>query len=245
VRWIVLALFAVLVGATAGCPVASLDAQAGDDHGGGSGSAKGLCFEDVDCVLAATKCCECPTFAVPRNDPAHAACDGVMCPDPQQTSCPNNVVAVCLVDHCELSCAKVACSNTCEFGYRKDANGCLSCDCATPATECSLDTQCIETRADCCGCKRGGADTAVLASAQASYDGKLMCSATPSCPNVDTCKANQVPKCIQGACALVAAQLPPNACGRTGLATCAATETCLVNADDEATRQGVGICSPP
>jgi hypothetical protein len=110
-----------------------------------------------------------------------------------------------------------------------------------PAGGCTADTDCARTRADCCGCQRGGFDTAVLAANRATFDASLMCSAQPFCPGVDTCTAD-VPTCVAGRCALVSPTLPAGACGRPDLPACPAGEVCIANASDQANMHGVGVC---
>jgi hypothetical protein len=51
-------------------------------------------------------------------------------------------------------------------------------------------------------------------------------------------------RCVQGECALVSGALPANACGRADLAACPMGERCTVNANDQATMYGVGVCQP-
>src|SRR5690606_40804527 len=75
---------------------------------------------------------------------------------------------------------------------------------------CSSDL--ARARDDCCGCARGGMDTAVPASEVAAHEAALMCPQDPSCPDVDTCAPELAARCIAGACTLVAGALPANAC---------------------------------
>jgi hypothetical protein len=215
------------------------DMTGGGGGGSGSGDGGGLpseCQRDADCALAAAKCCDCPTFAVPLADPAHAACETVSCP---VSTCPANAKAVCESGSCTLACAPLACAQACPDGYAIDPTGCLECACATPPAEpaCRVDGDCVRTRADCCGCTRGGEDTAVPASDQAAFDGSLGCSADPACPGGDTCAIGTEARCIEGACEL-AMPTPANAC--TG--TCPAGQQCVINADASATTQGLGVC---
>lgn len=211
----------------------------GSGAGSGSGGALAECRIDGDCVAAGPKCCDCPTVAVPKSDPLHQACKDVTCPPP---SCPDSVAAACDDGRCVLRCLPMACQTTCADGYALDDNGCLTCTCAQiDARSCGVDPDCAETRADCCGCARGGADTAVPKSELAAYDQSLMCPTDPQCPSVDTCVPGVGPRCIQGACLLTTAT-PPGACGRSDLPACAAGTACTVNANADATIQGVGIC---
>src|SRR5688572_30476433 len=157
------------------------------------------CNRDDQCVLAAATCCECPSFAIRADDPANDACSGGSC----EPSCPTNVQAVCNSGSCELACKPLGCGETCADGFMIDATGCLSCACAVPPDDgCTDHSQCVRTRADCCGCEHGGADTAVLASELAAHEAELGCSDTPQCPfSEGTCEAAE-PRCIQGRCEL-------------------------------------------
>jgi hypothetical protein len=204
------------------------------------------CREDRDCVAAGPTCCGCPTFAVSSADPVARACANVDCP---ASECSDNVIARCSEEHrCELACAPRACGAAgaaCQYGFATDANGCLTCECATPAPNgCAVDTDCTRTRADCCGCQQGGFDTAVLVGERASFDAKLDCMPTPACPGLNTCTAD-VPTCVQGRCALVSPALPAGACGRANLPACPAGTECLVNVNDQADMHGVGVCGTP
>jgi hypothetical protein len=232
------------VAAISGCPsIGALDSAADDTNGSGSGGApgQGFCVDDSECVPAANKCCECPTFAVRVDDPAHQACSGVMCPTPMPNDC-KSVVARCVQDHCELRCTPVVCPTSCPLGFARDPmTGCLTCGCAQLLGECTKDTECVETRKDCCGCGRGGTDTAVVAAKQAAFDASLQCPPVPSCPNVNTC-TDQVPRCVQGACALVEPTTPSLACGRDDLPKCPTPSQCVVNANESADMQGLGVC---
>jgi len=226
-----------------GCPDSQLDAGAfnGDD-GDGSSGAPIECRVATDCGLGAAKCCDCPTYAAPKTDPAIQACTGVMCP---MMTCPENVAVACNAGHCELACAPVACSQTCADGFALDANGCLTCECAVVTSrECLADPDCTEAPADCCGCAKGGADTAVPGSQLADYLAGLNCPQQPSCPGTNSCAATDGPTCVQGACDL-AGPVPAGACGRPELPTCAGMDACLVNADPDATAHRLGICRPP
>lgn len=230
--------------AAAGACTGTIDANpalGGDDTN--DAPAAQFCLEDAECVPAGPTCCACPTFAVRSTDPVARACANVACP---MSECAEDVVARCNADHrCELACAPRACEATgaaCADGYGLDANGCLTCECAAPAPGgCVADADCARTRADCCGCRQGGFDTAVLASERASYDAMLMCLPAPACPGIDTCTAD-APTCVQGRCELVSAALPPGACGRADLPACPAGTQCLVNVDDQASQHGVGVC---
>lgn len=230
------------LGGWAGCVgAATFEDSAGD----GAGAPNGIpsCRVDADCVPASDTCCGCPTFAVTRGDPYVRACENVDCP---AAECAGNVTARCNEDaRCELACKPLACDPSgpaCALGYAVDANGCLSCQCADPAPNgCTADTQCVQTRADCCGCQQGGFDTAVLVADRPGFDAMLMCAAEPACPGIDTCTTDE-PTCVQGRCELVSPELPVGACGRADLPACTDGRSCLVNVSDQANMHGVGVC---
>jgi hypothetical protein len=243
---------AIVAAALAGCPAGVERETAADDgtdssgsgSGGGNGGISAECARDTDCVAAGPKCCDCPTHAVPTLDPAQQACANVDC---NPSSCGSPMQAACNLGQCVLECSPVACdSSSCSTGFATDANGCLTCDCAAPsgAVECDEDTDCVRVRDDCCGCAMGGSDTAVLAGDAAAHDAALMCSSEPYCSGFDTCGSDLAARCVQGACSLVAGPLPDNACGRADLAACPEGEACYVNASDQATMHGVGVCQP-
>ena len=236
-------------GTLAGCPLNSSAELAvdpgGDDDGGGgmgSGAPQAFCTTDTDCELASSSCCECPSFATNRSDPTNGACTGIVCPNPP--TCPANVRAACNreLSQCEVACVEIACAADCPDGYAVDpATGCLSCECAAPAASgCADDLDCVRTREDCCGCARGGTDTAVPSSALAAYEQMLACPINPQCPGLDTCDPAAAPRCIQGACLLTDAVVPASAC--TGACP---SGTCVLNRDSDATTHGVGVCVPP
>ena len=239
VRHLILAL---LLAACTG----SFDASPEDTGGGDDGfdGANKECAIDSDCTAAAAKCCDCPTFAVPKSDPATQACASVGCP---ASTCPNNVAPSCSPQgKCVLSCVQMECDNTCADGFAVDDNGCLSCECAQVTTrECTADVNCVEASADCCGCANGGADTSVPADQLASFTASLGCPPGPTCPGNNTCVAGNAPSCVQGSCALVQ-PLPANACGRVDLPACATGSACSINAPgaDPATDHRVGLCLP-
>ncbi len=240
------------VAGLAGCPLSRSDevgaGDPGDDgFGSGSGAPQSSCSTDMDCELAASSCCECPSFATNRFDPTNGACTGIACPNPPV--CPGNVRAACDLakNQCTVACVEMACptstSNACPDGYAIDpATGCLSCECAAPdmVNGCELDSDCVETREDCCGCARGGKDTAVLAADRATYDQMLFCPSNPQCPGTDTCDPASEPRCVQGACILTDAMLPANACAGPG----SCNGTCIINRDPAASALGVGVCVP-
>lgn len=219
----------MLVACTSGAPRDRL-------RGGGAS----VCELDADCVLAATSCCECPTFAVAISDPAHDGCNGIACPGPY--TCPNSVRAVCDAGTCALACAPQACNLVCADGYAIDRAGCAACACANVTDRaCLADSDCTRTRADCCGCARGGEDTAVPADDAAAFDAALGCPADPTCPAANTCAPDLAPRCIEGACQLVP-PLPAGACGRSDLPGCPIGQLCTIDVDGDATAYGVGVC---
>lgn len=243
--------------ALAGCSSDVDRGLADEDMGGGGGGTDGSgsgegqvpepnCVVDSDCVTAGPRCCDCPTHAVPMTDPSALACADVDC---GPMSCGSPTEAACQNGHCELVCSPVACDPTitCDSGFAVDTNGCLTCQCAGTAAadaECTVDTDCVRVRADCCGCDQGGTDTAVPVGQAGDYDASLMCPSSPSCPGGNSCPADLSARCVQGACALVEGTLPANACGRADLMACLAGQFCTVNANDLATMQGVGVCQP-
>ncbi len=239
-----LALLAAIAASPACVGALETTGDQAPDPNAGAGAAP--CIDDDDCVLAGTTCCGCPTFAVTRDDPVARACSNVHGPGCPPAECTENVVARCNEERrCELACAPRACEASCAYGYAADTNGCLTCECAVPPPGgCVTDADCTRTRADCCGCTRGGFDTAVLAADRASYDAMLMCPTSPACPGINTCTAD-VPTCVQGRCDLVSPDLPVGACGRDDLPPCPAGSQCLVNVSDQANMHGVGLCGPP
>ncbi len=242
---LVTALFALVTGCFGSSGVADFGNDKDPTVGGGGGFGPGRCGSAADCVLAAATCCECPTFASSIDDPTVQACTDVGCP--ANNTCADNVHADCSSDGvCVLVCAPTQCSTDCAAGYATDPSGCLTCACAMPASDgCTKDADCVETRADCCGCHVGGIDTAVLGRDVMRFDAMLGCPADAACPGVDTCIAGDAPRCVQGQCELLPEGLPPNACGRPDLAACGAGTVCTVNASDPANLYGVGVCVPP
>jgi hypothetical protein len=222
------------------------DANGGDDTDGSAGTAP-RCFEDSDCALGAPSCCSCPSYATSADDPGITGCDGVTCP--MEPVCGDNVKAACdPAVGCVLRCVEMPCANNFAGGYAMDtATGCLACmaPAATSLGECTVDSDCVETRQDCCGCAEGGEDTAVPVTDRANYDVALHCSASPSCPGVNVCEMGAAARCVQGSCTLTAAQLPANACGRPDLVDCLPGQTCILNRDPQATELGVGVCGTP
>lgn len=233
--------FALLLAA---CPQGSVNDQAAGDDGNVPDPAsptKAFCIEDADCALASRTCCECPSFALAMDDPKLDACNSVMCP-PQQNECAM-ISAVCVKNQCTVACEPVMVTKTCPNGFATNAAGCLIDACAEATTpECTSNSQCVRTRADCCGCARGGNDTAVVAARAGLYDQELGCSGAESCPEVSTCVVEETPQCAQGECKLIAGSLPAEACGRPDLAPCAGGTVCTVNTNDPANKHGVGVC---
>lgn len=226
----------------AACPQAHTeDANAGDDGSVTDPGGLAACGDDVDCELAGRTCCECPTFALAAGDPKLDACDDVMCP-PAETTC-SAIRAVCVNHLCAVACEPVATTKTCADGFAADAAGCLIDECAAPdANACEVDDDCVETRADCCGCDRGGSNTAVPVGQRDSFDDTLGCTGGEQCPEVSTCRVDETPQCAQGTCKLIAGGVPPDACGRPDLPACTNGAVCTVNASGPATEHGVGVC---
>ena len=231
----------------AGCQIGELDAR-GKGNGSGSGSGSGAgngaeCLAAKDCVAVGVKCCDCPTFAVPINDPTRKACTGVSCPP---MGCIDNVEAACVAGQCVLACKPLVTTMTCADGFATDATGCLTANCAMPDTrECAVDGDCARTRGDCCGCANGGFDTSVPASQVAAHEAMLGCPSNPTCSGNNSCPSPVAAKCIAGSCQLVAGTQPPNLCGRPDLPPCVGPEECFVNANDNASMQGLGVCRAP
>jgi hypothetical protein len=234
------------------------DALPGSDEGGDDGDpgddatnppppAGATCSLDPGCEAAASTCCACPTFAVPAGSGWNDACEDVPCPAPP--SCPA-VEAACADGGCALVCTEITCDATCETGFAVDAAGCLTCACAprSPAA-CAEASDCVQVPADCCGCARGGADTAVLAGAATDHVRDLGCTGGEACPDIDVCQPAAAPVCRGGACALASEDGPPGvpdgACGRADLAPCPTGERCVLNRSPAADAAGVGICAAP
>jgi hypothetical protein len=240
----------VAILAATGCPGSSKDASlSGDDFSGDAGvlgnpAPAAPCSEDTDCALAGASCCACPSFAVAASDPGLKSCGSIQCP---MMDCPTNLRAACTQGTCQVACAATTCGNSCPEGFAADASGCLTCACFQPGPEtCAKDSDCAEVPAECCGCARGGADLAILASQAASYEASLQCPQNPQCPDQNTCTPGVAPHCIQGNCLLESPEpLPGNACGRSDLPACPAGQVCVLNADPSADRLGVGVCTPP
>jgi hypothetical protein len=236
-RWSILVVFVLL----AGCPQGSADLQAaGDDKSTDPGAPDMSCFDASDCELAGKSCCECKTFALPMSDPKLSACDNVPCPPPTM-ACPK-IHATCDRGKCAVACEPQAITMTCADGFASDMAGCLIDACALPMSACAVDADCVRTRADCCGCARGGQDTAVPVAVRGEYEAGLGCTGSASCPEVSTCVAEETAQCAQGECRLIAGEVPPDACGRPDLPACPVGKTCTVNVNATADRHGVGVC---
>jgi hypothetical protein len=230
--------------------VALLVAMAACSHGSGNATTVGPegsgtrveCSQHSECVGAGVTCCDCPTFAVPASDASHQACEGVRCP---YKHCPRNVRPACDEGRCILACVAMECRLPCLFGFATDASGCLTCACAFPDLPgCTQAADCVRVRADCCGCERGGHDTAVLQRDASEHDADLHCPVMPQCPAANTCDDAETPQCIQSRCVLTtAASLPANACGRFDLPACPVGQVCVVNGPDAAAHAaGLGVC---
>jgi hypothetical protein len=207
------------------------------------------CASDADCVGAASSCCMCPTFALPASSGWGAACAQTAC-DPAP-SCAE-VRPACEQGACVLACAPLACALSCAGGFAVDAAGCEVCACAAADNappECTVDADCAEVPADCCGCAKGGAEAAIPAADVAAHAAALMCPPQPACPGVDVCTPGTAARCEAGRCALdePGAQLPPlpaGACGRPDLPACPAGQICTLNTSEAAETAGVGVCAP-
>ena len=227
----------VLAACTSGVPADAL-------HDPGTG-APPECAVDQDCVGAASTCCECPTFALPASSGWGSSCAQVNC----APSC-GEVHAVCLSSGtCSLACTQIACDQSCDGGFAVDGAGCQVCGCTSAApAECSVDGDCVRVAADCCGCAKGGADSAIPAADVAAHDAMLMCPSDPACPGVDVCAPGLAPRCAGGRCTLgdstPTASLPAGACGRPDLPPCPTGLRCMLNASADAELAGVGLCAP-
>jgi hypothetical protein len=246
----------------AGCP--QQDAAELADDGVDDPAPDVECGVDADCAPAAASCCECPTFALSVATGWADACADVVdtCADPSFAEACPLTEAVCADGACALRCQAVVCETACDTGFARDEGGCLLCECAggsPPASECVDDGDCVRTRADCCGCEQGGADTAVPADQQTDFEAGLDCDPSPVCPGVDVCEPGAEPRCVAGSCALAAAPDPgltPDAgpddspgdtvyCGGP-YGACPAGHVCVLNdpSASDAADMGVGACQP-
>jgi hypothetical protein len=247
-----LAVIAVAAALVAGCDLAAEEdgALSGDDSGDPNAPPPGAeCATADDCALASTTCCGCGEYGV-SADSRSDACDEVECPPPGEGVCPA-LIADCIDGVCTAACAPVVCELSCANGFAADGFGCLTCACAeappTSSSVCVDDSECVQVPADCCGCARGGADTAVPASDADSFSESLMCPDNPACPEVDVCDPSAAPRCRGGRCVLEGdpddgAGEAAQTCGRPDLPTCPEGTVCVLNADHAASMDGVGSC---
>jgi hypothetical protein len=238
----------------AGCPApGAAEATDPDPIDYGDPASLAECISHGDCEPAASACCECPSFALPVSDGFGEACGDIGCQAP--SGCPE-IQAACVDGACTLRCAPVVCDITCEAGFAADELGCLVCACAElppQAIQCQIDTDCAQVPADCCGCARGGHDTAVPVSQVQAHIEALDCPLDPACPDIDTCMENYIPRCIQGTCALATPDTDtttpdePQRCGLTSLPSCPQGQVCVLNdpAAPQATESGTGVCRDP
>ena len=250
---------AILLLAAAGCSASSGEDLAaegdrddddgtGDGAGGGDAPAAAECDRATDCVPAGSTCCECPAFAVPVSSGYDEACSEVTC-DPAPTGCAATE-PTCALGRCQLICSPLVTEMACDSGFARDDFGCLldACDLGSEAPECEGDEDCVQVPADCCGCARGGSDTAVPAGSEAEYEDDLDCPTDPSCPGVDVCDPGSAPSCIAGRCQLASSPgddgAPSILCGTTDSAPCPEGTVCVLNHPDasDATQLGAGSC---
>ncbi len=254
--------------ALGGCPNSALEGDSIGDPPPG----QGVCEDDFECIPAGASCCDCPTFALPTASGWAESCEDVSCDVPG--NCPATE-AVCYQGSCILRCRPIQCEITCESGFATDEFGCLLCpasadDCPTDAPTapgCEFDSDCVQVPADCCGCGRGGADTAVLAAEVDDFLGGYDCGDTQVCPEVDVCDPDMTPRCLAGICQLGAQPLDyngdagvgcegtdggcedgvaPQYCGAADYPACPDGQVCVLNDPDanEANQSGVGVCQP-
>ncbi len=211
------------------------------------------CTTPTDCVLAASTCCECPSFSAPASEGYDAGCEAVEC-GPQGV-CPA-VEPQCDTGVCVMICSPLIADRTCAFGFVRDEAGCLRNECVVsdePSTMCEFDEDCTQIPADCCGCALGGVDQSVPVAEEDSFLGGLDCPPKPSCPDVNVCDPEQVPRCIAGVCTLDVALTDiepdpstPQLCGTPQLSMCPVGSLCILNAKagELAPTLGVGSCVP-
>lgn len=217
--------------------------------GGGGGAPEFGCQIDSDCMLAASTCCECPSFAVSLNGGFGDSCEEVDCEE--AVMCPA-IVPRCDQNQCQIACAAIVTNKSCEFGFDRDTAGCLVDECESVASliGCTEASECVQIPSDCCGCGRGGADQAVLAGEAASATEELACTGNEICPEIDVCDIEESPQCVAGSCVLTTVDIqdvPPGQgplCGGSGLEACADGFVCLLNKSDaeNASTLGVGVC---
>jgi len=220
------------------------------------------CVTSGECVPAASTCCECPSFAVPKGSDGGEACEPVDCEI--EIECPK-VIAICTDDQqCQLVCEPIVATQQCPTGFAHDDFDCLIDSCylpvdPNPIVACAEDTDCVRVEADCCGCARGGTDTAVAAAHADAYRESLKCGPEPACPGEENplCEEPLIERCIAQRCALLSApgedggdgdggRVEPVFCGTPEFGDCPDGFVCFLNAHDadEANRIGVGTCGP-
>jgi hypothetical protein len=243
-----LALSAAALSLAAACLLEGDDARIDLSEPGAPAEEAGECLADADCVPAGATCCDCPGHAVSVASGWAGACEEVSCQPPDGCAA---VEAACEVGRCVLRCAPVACDLACEAGFAADELGCLVCACApASAVECAVDTDCVQAPADCCGCARGGVDTAVPAATREDHVAGLGCDGAAACPEVDVCEPGATPRCAGGRCVLANeafdADPAPWYCGTAEQPSCPTDWVCVLNDPEskEATAAGVGVCRP-
>ncbi len=167
-----------------------------------------------------------------------------MCP-PRVGSdaCNANVQPSCVAGTCTLQCTPIQCDLTCDNGFVIDTSGCLTCACAPPSenactTAAGSDDSCVEVPADCCGCARGGKDTAMLSSQVAAFQASLNCPTQPQCPETNACDPTVQPTCSETRCELLSTvSQPANECGEV-------TPECHANGVDGSLDQGAQLDCP-
>jgi hypothetical protein len=228
----------------------------GDDSGGGLGSPDATeCQLAADCVAAASTCCECPAFAVASSSGYEEACSEVNCDLPADCAA---VEPACNAGRCELICSPLVTELVCDEGFAHDDFGCLLEACAPgpsgEAGECDIHSDCVQVPADCCGCARGGSDTAVPADQVDPHLEGLDCPEQPYCPDVDVCEPDAEARCVLGECQLVAGRPPDDGsgapsvpCGIADSSPCPDGQVCVLNHPDasDATQMGAGSCQDP
>ncbi len=220
-----------------------------DGMGGGAGG----CELAADCVLAASTCCDCPSFAVAAEDGNDAGCEEVNC---DATGLCPAVEATCDQGQCLMVCSPLIADKICSFGFDADEAGCLLNECApapsSAVPECEINADCVQVPADCCGCGLGGLDKAIPAALAEENENFLNCPVDPACPGINVCNADESAQCIAGSCALVGSTDdggPPGApesalCGTPELPPCATGFSCVLNdlSANDAASMGVGSC---
>lgn len=210
------------------------------------------CVVAGDCVLAASNCCDCPSFAVNVGDGYQGACEDVECPT--AGLCPAVEASCDEAGQCLMICSPIITDKSCEFGFANDALGCLLDECAVApdADEggCTVDEDCVRIALDCCGCGQGGEDGAVVAAEATAFTSGLSCQDNPQCPGIDVCEPEQVPRCMSNTCVLAPmtkAEPPASAdlrCGTPEFPACDVGQDCVLNdvSAKDASTLGVGIC---